>query len=137
MRSGLVLTLFTPTLIQAPVERCFDLSRSIDLHILSTHQTDAKAVAGVVAGMIDLHEKVTWEAVHFGVRQQLTSRITAMERPHWFVDEMEKGAFKCIWHEHRFEAISPDETRMTDTSDYISPLSFLGYFPKLCFWKDS
>ncbi|RNI30445.1 SRPBCC family protein [Rufibacter latericius] len=114
------------TLIQAPIDRCFDLSRSIDLHTLSTQQTDEKAVAGVVSGLINLHETVTWEATHFGVRQKLTSSITVLERPHRFVDEMVKGAFKRIWHEHRFEALTAEETHMTDTFDYTSPLGFLG-----------
>ncbi|MBL4755322.1 MAG: cell division protein, partial [Flavobacteriales bacterium] len=34
------------TKIKAPVERVFDLARSIDLHILSTTGTHEKAVAG-------------------------------------------------------------------------------------------
>ncbi|KAA3438398.1 SRPBCC family protein [Rufibacter hautae] len=121
------------TIIKAPIDRCFDLSRSIDLHTLSTQQTNERAVAGVVAGLIDLHETVTWEATHFGIRQKLTSNITELERPHRFVDEMVKGAFKRIWHEHRFEALSADETRMTDTFDYTSPLGFLGKLADVLF----
>ena len=37
------------TVIAAPIERCFDLSRSIDLHLESMSHTNERAVAGVVS----------------------------------------------------------------------------------------
>lgn len=82
--------------------RCFDLSRSIELHLLSTKRTHEKAVAGVTSGLIGLHESVTWEATHFGFRQRLTSKITAMESPYYFRDEQIKGIFKKLVHDHYF-----------------------------------
>ncbi|MEZ4309048.1 MAG: hypothetical protein R3F14_13505 [Polyangiaceae bacterium] len=45
------------TLIAAPVERAFDLSRSIDLHTVSTAETGETAVAGVTSGLIGLGER--------------------------------------------------------------------------------
>ena len=72
------------TFVRAPVDRCFDLSRSIDLHTESTAKTGERAVAGVTAGLIEMGEEVTWRARHFGVWQELTSRITAFDRPHHF-----------------------------------------------------
>ncbi|MFC6999412.1 SRPBCC family protein [Rufibacter roseus] len=112
--------------VKAPVEVCFDLSRSIDVHMLSTAKTQEKAVAGVVAGLIDLQETVTWQAVHFGVKQKLTSVITHFERPYYFVDEMVSGAFKRFKHEHKFTAVSPTTTSITESFDYTSPLGQLG-----------
>ena len=82
------------TTIKAPIERCFDLARSIDLHQISTSHTNETAIAGTTSGLIGLNETVTWEATHFGVRQQLTSRITEFEYPNLFTDEMVKGVFK-------------------------------------------
>ena len=38
--------------IKASIEIVFDLSRSIDLHILSTEQTNEKAIAGKTSGLI-------------------------------------------------------------------------------------
>lgn len=55
------------TEINAPIEICFDLSRSIDLHQLSTAKTNEKAIKGVTAGLIGPDESVTWEAVHFAL----------------------------------------------------------------------
>ncbi len=59
------------THINAPIERCFDLARSIDLHMESTKQTGEQAIAGRTSGLIGLGETVTWRAKHLGVWQTL------------------------------------------------------------------
>lgn len=86
-------TLHLRTLINAPIERVFDLARSIDAHMASTSQTREKAISGRTSGLIEQGETVTWEATHFGIRQQLSVRITQMDRPYHFEDEMISGAF--------------------------------------------
>ncbi|MEM1227684.1 MAG: SRPBCC family protein [Planctomycetota bacterium] len=113
------------TEIDAPLETVFDLSRSIDLHIESTSQTNEKAVAGRTSGLIELGETVTWEATHFWVRQRLTVRISQFDRPHHFRDSMVKGAFSRFDHDHHF-APSDVGTIMTDVFDFTSPLGLLG-----------
>ncbi|MCZ4410015.1 SRPBCC family protein [Cryomorphaceae bacterium 1068] len=113
------------TEIKADIETVFDLSRSIDLHKLSTQQTNETAVAGKTSGLIGLNETVTWRAKHFGIYQHLTSKITAYDRPTYFVDEMISGAFKRFKHEHRFSA-TDGGTLMTDIFDYESPFGILG-----------
>ncbi|HXD94276.1 MAG TPA: SRPBCC family protein [Bacteroidia bacterium] len=113
------------TKINAPVERCFDLSRSINLHKISTSQSNEEAIAGVTTGLINLNETVTWRAKHFGLWQKLTSKITQYEANVLFVDEMVKGAFKSIHHTHKFEYKS-GETIMTDDFIFESPLGVLG-----------
>ncbi len=85
--------------IAAPVEACFDLSRSIDLHLESMAATRERAVSGVTSGLIGGGEEVTWEARHFGIYWRVTSRITAFEPPHRFVDEMVRGPFALFRHE--------------------------------------
>ncbi|TKC09692.1 SRPBCC family protein [Pedobacter frigoris] len=113
------------TFIDAPKQTVFDLARSIDLHQVSTAHTNEKAVAGKTSGLIELNEWVTWEARHFGIVQKLTSKITAMNAPDYFVDEMVSGAFKSFRHEHVFEARG-DGTLMIDVFTYISPLGVFG-----------
>ncbi len=113
------------TIINAPIERVFDLARSIDLHADSMSHTNEKAVAGVTKGLINLGETVTWEATHFFVKQQLTSKITVCERPFKFSDTMVSGAFARFDHDHFFESVD-GKTIMKDVFDYDSPLSFLG-----------
>src|SRR5262245_9449050 len=91
--------------IRAPVERVFDLSRSIDLHRESMGKTGESAVGGVTTGLIGPGESVTWQARHFGVWQRLTSRITAFDRPHHFRDSMVQGAFARFDHDHHFSTL--------------------------------
>jgi ligand-binding SRPBCC domain-containing protein len=111
--------------INAPIDRCFDLARSIDLHKLSTGNTQEEATAGTTSGLIGLNETVTWRAKHFGVWQKLTSKITEYEQPHFFVDEMLEGAFKSIYHKHLFRQ-EGEVTIMTDDFHFESPLGILG-----------
>ncbi|MFC4100925.1 SRPBCC family protein [Paenibacillus xanthanilyticus] len=120
--------------IRAPLEICFDAARSIDLHMVSASHTRERAIAGRTSGLIELGESVTWEAVHFGVKQRLTAVITEFERPYRFVDEMEAGAFKRFWHEHRFTPVEGG-TLMEDTFDYDSPLGALGRLADRLFLK--
>ena len=111
--------------IRAPVERVFDLSRSIELHMASTDQTGEQAIAGRTSGLIELGEEVTWRARHFGVRQTLTSRITAYDRPHHFRDSMVRGAFKRFDHDHYFTA-RRQCTQLREVFSFEAPFGFLG-----------
>lgn len=113
------------TIINADVETVFDLSRSIDLHKVSTSQTKEEAISGKTKGLIDKNESVTWRARHLGFRQTLTSKVSAFDRPNYFVDYQVKGAFKSFKHQHQFEKTS-DGTLMTDIFEYESPFGFLG-----------
>ena len=113
------------TSVNAPVERVFDLARSIDLHRATMTKYKEKAVAGVTSGLIKLNETVTWEATHFGVKQKLTSKITRYEPPRYFRDSMVSGAFKRFDHDHFFEE-SGGQTLVKDVFDYDSPLGILG-----------
>lgn len=111
--------------INADRTTCFDLSRSIDLHTFSTAGTKERAIAGRTTGLIGAGETVTWQATHFGIRQKLTSAITACDRPFHFRDEQVKGAFKCIRHDHFFRAENGG-TLMKDVFYFQSPLGVLG-----------
>lgn len=113
------------TEIQAKKDIVFDLSRSIDLHTVSTKQTNETAIAGKTSGLIGLNESVIWKAKHFGIYQKLTSKVTEFDRPNYFVDEMMKGAFKSFKHEHHFEELN-GKTILTDVFDYRSPFGLLG-----------
>ncbi|MDG5491938.1 SRPBCC family protein [Psychroserpens sp. SPM9] len=113
------------TMINADIQTCFDLSRNIDFHKASLAHSNEKAVAGTTSGLIGLGEWVTWEAKHFGIIQQLTSKITAFVSPHYFVDEMVSGAFKSFKHEHSFKSVD-NGTLMVDTLQFESPYGIFG-----------
>ncbi len=122
------------TEIKANKEIVFDLSRSIDLHKISTEHTNEEAIAGKTSGLIELNESVTWKAKHFGIYQRLTSKVTEFDRPNYFVDEMVNGAFKNFRHEHHFTDLNGG-TLMKDYFDYKSPLGVLGKLADNLFLK--
>ena len=70
------------TTIRAPIARCFDLARNVEVHLDgNVHWGEAAiAAAGVTSGLMSLGQRVTWRAKHFLVWQRLTSEITAMDR---------------------------------------------------------
>ena len=113
------------TEIRAPIERCFDLSLSIDLHVSSAEATGERAVAGVTTGLIGLGEQVTWRARHFGVVLHLTSEIAAMDRPRYFQDRMVRGPFARFEHDHFF-AQAGELTRMREEVRFESPFGVVG-----------
>jgi ligand-binding SRPBCC domain-containing protein len=123
-----VVRLREVTVIGAPIERCFDLARSVEVHLAdNVHSGEAAvAMAGVTSGLVELRERVTWRARHFGAWHQLTSEITAMDRPAYFQDTMIRGALASMTHDHFFKSLSPEETEMTDVFCFAAPLGMLG-----------
>ena len=120
------------TEINAPVERCFDLSRSIDVHMKSTSKTKEQAIAGITSGLIGLNDTVTWRAKHFGIYQKLTVKITGFDFPNSFKDTMIQGAFKSMHHEHLFKE-NGNTTIMQDYFEFEAPLGILGRFAEKLF----
>jgi ligand-binding SRPBCC domain-containing protein len=123
------------TRIRASLETCFDLARSVDLHVLSTARTHEAAVGGVTSGLLELDQVVTWEATHLFVKQRLTSRITIFDRPRHFRDSMVSGAFRRFDHDHIFSE-ADGATLMADVFDFTSPFGPLGKLADSRFLKN-
>jgi ligand-binding SRPBCC domain-containing protein len=111
--------------IAAPLERCFDLARSVDAHVHSSAATRERVIGGRMTGLLELGDDVTWRARHLGVQQDLTSRITAFDRPSHFRDSMVRGAFARFDHDHFFEPTATG-TLVRDVFDYNAPFGLLG-----------
>lgn len=109
--------------IAAEPDACFDLSLDVGVHLAASFSE--RVVGGVSEGRMKLGEHVTWSARHFGVRWRMTSRIVEYQRPHTFVDEMERGPFGHWRHQHIFEKTAYG-TRMTDHVAFASPFGPLG-----------
>lgn len=122
------------TFIAAPIDRVFDLARSIDLHTDSAAGSGERAIAGITSGLIGLHDEVTWRAKHFGIRQSLSVRITEFQHPTHFADVMLRGAFRRMVHHHHFEP-SDNGTIMRDVFTFESPLGILGNIGNWLFLK--
>ena len=124
-------------MIQASIERCFDLARSVEVHLAgNVHSGEtAVALAGVTTGLIGMAQRVTWRAKHLGVWQNLTSEITAMDPPAYFQDTMVQGAFRFMKHDHFFQPLSAGQTEMKDVFCFAAPLPILGPLAEIVFLR--
>lgn len=121
------------TLIAAPIERCYDLSLSVELHLRSTASTGERVVAGVSSGVLRLGDHVTWEARHLGLKHRLSMTISAADPPRMFRDEMVRGPFRRLVHDHFFEQ-ADGRTLMRDVFEFstgVRPLDALVLKPHL------
>ena len=119
------------TFIRASPAACYALALNVQAHLDSTQHTGERVLDGPASGCLALGDVVTWEARHLGVRQRLTVRITAASPPHYFRDELVRGAFKTLRHDHYFEAVAGG-TRMRDVFEFSSPAGLIGrWFDRL------
>ena len=125
--------IYRETIIKSTPERCFDLSRSIDFHRESMSYSREIPVAGRTTGLIELGEFVEWQAIHLFVRQKLSSKITEMVRPRYFVDEMVSGAFKSFVHRHEIRQLDKETVTLIDDFRYETPLGILGDIANILF----
>lgn len=108
---GIVETIRVATWIDAPIERCFLLSLSIDLLWGSTGS------AGT-GGLLREGQTVTLPGRPFGVLRH-TCRVDEL-RPHsYFRDVMIAGNFRHFMHEHHFAPMN-DGTRIRDEIRFSS-----------------
>jgi ligand-binding SRPBCC domain-containing protein len=115
------------TQIHAPIELCFDLARDVDAHSESAAFSSERIVPpGRTDGLLELGDLVAFEGRHFGIKQRFVARITALDRPHRFDDEMLQGSFKWLRHFHEFE-FKHGITTMRDTLEWEPPLGVIGH----------
>lgn len=123
------------TNIEAPVELCFDLARDVSAHAQSAGFSGERLVApGRLTGLLEVGDLVCFEGRHFGIRQRFCARITEVERPHRFVDEMVQGLFTWLTHVHDF-APQGNGTVMRDVLRWRAPLGPLGRIADVLFLK--
>lgn len=118
-----IIELYTD--IKAPPEICFNLSRSVELHKISTSHTNESVVSGRTSGLFENGDTVKWRAKHFGFYQHLEMKITGIVFPVYFEDYMLKGIFKSILHKHYFTQ-NTGGTIMKDEFAYEVPFGFAG-----------
>jgi ligand-binding SRPBCC domain-containing protein len=109
------------TWIDAPVERCFLLSLSVDLNVASAGK---KAVDAMLDGLVGEGETTTFQRAYFGL-QQHTTRIEAFRPFSYFRDVMVSGPFRHFEHDHHFAAMD-DGTRIRDEIRFSAAWGPLG-----------
>lgn len=108
-------TIRLETRINAPVERCFKLSLSVDLHASrrSARERTTRAMLGV-------GDTIAWASRHFGLRFRYTTLIDRCRAPMYFREVMVKGMLRSFEHEHHFAVIN-EGTRMRDELRFSVP----------------
>lgn len=124
-------------IVRAPIERCFDLARSVEAHLAGNVHSGESAVAaaGVTTGLLRLGDQVTWRAKHFGIRWSLTSEISAMRRPVSFQVVMIRGPFRFMRHDHFFRALPGGETELRNRYSFAAPVPVLGRVAEVTFLR--
>ena len=123
------------TFIKAPIDRVFDLARSIDLHKSSMKQLQEVPVDGKITGLIGLDETVTWKARHLFKTRTLKSKIIVCNRPHLFIDEQVTGDFRSLKHEHHFKECD-NGTIMIDQFKFEVPYGVFGRWVKILYLEN-
>ena len=113
------------TFIAAPIERVFDLSRSIDLHKYSMTKHKEEPIGAIINGLVKEGDEITWRAHHFFKKRILKTRIISFNRPNSFTDEQVAGDFALMKHQHFFKSIE-NGTIMIDIFEFKSPYGFAG-----------
>jgi Uncharacterized conserved protein len=91
--------------VNAPIERCFLLSTSLELvrQSLKMHLVPQQSTRA--GGLVEGGDRLMWKGWALGMPQRHVSLISKYERPHFFQDKMERGRFKRFEHDHTFTEI--------------------------------
>jgi ligand-binding SRPBCC domain-containing protein len=114
------------TVVRAPLDVVFVVELDMDVHAASMPGSAERATTSTGRPGMGLGDEVTFTARHLGRTWRLTSRVTAHDRPHRFVDEQVAGPFRWMRHEHLFEPAGERGTRMTDRFAFEAPFGPLG-----------
>jgi ligand-binding SRPBCC domain-containing protein len=117
-----MFTLRDSVLIQAPVERCFQLSTSIDV---VAQTLEMRPVEGKLGGMVGAGDRLVWRGWKFGLPQMHETLITGFERPVFFQDTMGRGRFAAFQHDHHF-AETESGVLLEDEVRFSMPFGWAG-----------
>lgn len=113
-------------IVDAPPDRCFDLARSVDLHVDSSVEIAARAVGGRRGGLSAEGDATVWSARFLGLRSSMETRIGDLVRPDRFSDTMTRGLLREFSHVYRFEPLPDGGCRMSDELAVAAPFGPAG-----------
>lgn len=123
------------TEIDANIHLCFDLARDIGFYYHSLKKPTEIPVSGRISGLVEKGDYTTWETNYFIFTQLLTLKVTVLNAPSLFIDEMVRGEFKSYKHEHIFEYHN-EKTIMTDKFYFESSYGIIGKIVDALFLKN-
>ena len=112
--------------VRAPVARCFDLTRSVDLHAASSTDITARAVGGRRTGLSGPGDTTVWSARFFGFRFRLTTIIEHFSSPDRFADRMTHGLLRRFSHVYHCRPLPDGGCSLADELTVEVPFVLLG-----------
>lgn len=98
-------TIHLTTFIAAPIDRVFDLHRSIFVHKQSMIQFNETVASGITTGLLNAGEVVTWKSKHLYKTRYFKLKVLDMNFPTSYTEVQVKGDFKSLKHEHFFKPV--------------------------------
>lgn len=112
--------------VRAPAARCFDLARSVDLHVDSATDIAARAVDGRTHGLSADGDCTTWSARFCGLRFAMTTRVEDFAPPTRFADRLTRGLLRQFAHRYHFTPLPDGGCTMSDDLTIEAPCGPLG-----------
>ena len=120
-------TLISRVVVNAPIERCFDITRSIEAHEDTSILIKGKAVGGKTRGLSELGDETTWSARFLGCRFKVRTRIIEMNAPHEICEQRVSGIPRHF--DHRYSLTSTEDGTLIEDAFTIGfPFGVLGDF---------
>lgn len=110
--------------VNAPIDRCFQLSTSVELVQRELHM---KPIRGRTTGFVQNGDTIVWRGWKFGLPHYHESIIESLDPNRFFRDRMLRGRFALFEHDHHFESQSDGATLLSDKIRFSMPLGSAGY----------
>ena len=107
--------------VNAPIERCFMLSTSLELVERSLNMRLVESESTKTSGLVIGGDRLLWRGWVFGLPQLHETLITKYAQPDFFQDTMGRGRFKRFQHDHSFTEIG-GRTLLNDKVRFSLPL---------------
>jgi hypothetical protein len=120
---GEFFTLGDTTVVDAPIDRCFQLTCSL---ALVREELGMNAVDGRTDGLVGDGDTVRWEGWQLGMKHFHVSHISGYNRPVFMQDSMLDGRFKTFQHDHHLRERSDGATSLTDELRFSLPFGWAG-----------
>jgi ligand-binding SRPBCC domain-containing protein len=124
-------TICDEIIIHAPIERCFLLSTSLaivqqELKMRPVQNAGHGRTQSLATGLVTDQDTIRWQGWKFGLPQFHESLIEAFDPPNFFRDRMIAGRFRTFEHDHAFEYLGSNSTRLVDELRFSMPFGLLG-----------
>jgi ligand-binding SRPBCC domain-containing protein len=123
-QDGDTFTLHDTATVNAPIDRCFQLTCSV---ALVREELGMKPVTGRVDGLVRHGDEIRWEGWQLGLKHYHVTQISKYDRPVFMQDSMLAGRFRSFQHDHHLRELAAGTgTQLEDELRFSLPLGWAG-----------